>query len=108
MSDATSNSTSSNGSEMNSYDLVVIGGSAGGLSVAISSLRSGLSLVRIVEPSGSVVFPGLVAENQLDVGLGETVRDAAQDAYAAVDKIDWEDVYFRRDIGHRAIARERT
>ena len=41
------------------------------------------------------------------VGLGETVADAAQDAYAAVDKIDWEDAYFRRDIGHRAIARER-
>ena len=40
------------------------------------------------------------------VGLGETVAAAAQDAYAAVDKIDWEDVYFRRDIGHRAIARE--
>ena len=40
------------------------------------------------------------------VGLGDTVAAAAQDAYAAVDKIDWEDVYFRRDIGHRAIARE--
>ena len=40
------------------------------------------------------------------VGLGDTVADAAQDAYAAVDKIDWEDVYLRRDIGHRAIARE--
>jgi phosphoribosylamine---glycine ligase len=41
------------------------------------------------------------------VGLGETVRLAAEDAYAAVDKIAWEDAYFRRDIGHRAIARER-
>ena len=40
------------------------------------------------------------------VGLGETVAEAAQDAYDAVDKIDWEDVYLRRDIGHRAIARE--
>ena len=40
------------------------------------------------------------------VGLGDTVAAAAQDAYAAVNKIDWEDVYFRRDIGHRAIARE--
>ena len=59
---------------MNAYDLVVIGGSAGGLSVAISSLRSGLGLVRIVEPSSSVAFPSLVAENELDVGLGETVQ----------------------------------
>jgi phosphoribosylamine--glycine ligase len=41
------------------------------------------------------------------VGLGETVRLAAEDAYAAVDKIAWEDACFRRDIGHRAIARER-
>ena len=40
------------------------------------------------------------------VGLGETVASAAEDAYASVDKITWEDVYFRRDIGHRAIARE--
>ena len=42
------------------------------------------------------------------VGLGHTVADAAEDAYAAVKKIDWEDVYFRRDIGHRAIARENS
>ncbi len=64
-----------NANEMNvAYDLVVIGGSAGGLSVAISSLRSGLGLVRIIEPSSSVVFPSLVAENQLDVGLGESVE----------------------------------
>ena len=42
------------------------------------------------------------------VGLGHTVADAAQDAYAAVDKISWEDAYFRRDIGHRAIAREQS
>jgi len=42
------------------------------------------------------------------VGLGETVAKAAQRAYDAVDKICWEDVYLRRDIGHRAIARERS
>ncbi len=42
------------------------------------------------------------------VGLGDSVAAAAADAYAAVDKIDWEDAYFRRDIGHRAIAREQS
>jgi len=42
------------------------------------------------------------------VGLGDTVADAAEQSYNAVDKIDWDDVYFRRDIGHRAIARERS
>ena len=40
------------------------------------------------------------------VGLGDTVARAAERAYDAADKICWEDVYLRRDIGHRAIARE--
>lgn len=40
------------------------------------------------------------------VGLGNTVADAALNAYDAVGKIDWQGVYYRRDIGHRAIARE--
>ena len=42
------------------------------------------------------------------VGLGDSVANAAENAYAAVDHICWEEVYLRRDIGHRAIARERT
>jgi len=42
------------------------------------------------------------------VGLGNTVEDAAAQSYQAVDKVTWEKVYFRRDIGHRAIARERS
>lgn len=40
------------------------------------------------------------------VGLGDTVAAAASEAYRAVDQIHWDDVYCRRDIGHRAIARE--
>jgi phosphoribosylamine--glycine ligase len=42
------------------------------------------------------------------VGLGDSVANAAGQAYDAVDKICWEDVYLRRDIGHRAIAREQA
>ena len=42
------------------------------------------------------------------VGLGESVANAASEAYDAVAKIDWQDAYIRRDIGHRAIAREST
>ena len=53
------------------YDLVISGGTAGGLSVAISSLRSGIVNVRVIEPTAGVAFPELVAENQLDVGHGE-------------------------------------
>ena len=37
--------------------------------------------------------------------LGDDVADAQRRAYTAVDKISWKDVYCRRDIGHRAIAR---
>ena len=40
------------------------------------------------------------------VGLGENVQDAADHAYSRVRDINWPGVYFRRDIGHRAIKRE--
>ena len=40
------------------------------------------------------------------VGLGDSVAKAAGEAYDAVKKICWNGIYFRRDIGHRAIARE--
>ena len=38
--------------------------------------------------------------------LGASVTEACARAYQASDAISWSDVYFRRDIGHRAIARE--
>lgn len=40
--------------------------------------------------------------------LGETVTEAQQNAYALADCISWQDVYLRRDIGYRAIAREQA
>jgi len=40
------------------------------------------------------------------VGLGDTVSAAQQQAYFLVDSITWDDVYYRNDIGYRAIARE--
>ncbi|MGE0256155.1 MAG: phosphoribosylamine--glycine ligase [Alphaproteobacteria bacterium] len=39
--------------------------------------------------------------------LGKTVADAQAKAYAAVDRIDWPGGFCRRDIGWRAVARER-
>jgi phosphoribosylamine--glycine ligase len=42
------------------------------------------------------------------VGLGDSVSEARDIAYGRVDSIDWEGAYFRRDIGHRAIAREQA
>ena len=40
------------------------------------------------------------------VGLGDSVAEASDTAYSQVTSIDWDEVYYRRDIGHRAIARE--
>jgi phosphoribosylamine--glycine ligase len=40
------------------------------------------------------------------VGLGADVSAARDAAYDRVSEIHWEDAYYRRDIGHRAIARE--
>jgi phosphoribosylamine---glycine ligase len=40
------------------------------------------------------------------VGLGHSAGEAQQTAYDAVHKISWRNVYYRNDIGHRAIARE--
>ncbi len=40
--------------------------------------------------------------------LGNTVKEAQEQAYKAVKSIDWKDVYYRTDIGHRAIAREES
>jgi len=40
--------------------------------------------------------------------LGHSVGEAQAKAYEVVRQIRWEGAYYRRDIGHRAIARERT
>lgn len=40
-------------------------------------------------------------------GLSNTVTDAKNDAYAALDLIDWPEGFCRRDIGWRAIEREK-
>ena len=40
--------------------------------------------------------------------IGRTVAEAQKQAYAAVDKIQWPDGFCRRDIGQRAVERERS
>lgn len=40
------------------------------------------------------------------VGLGERVSDAQARAYALTKQLNWDDVYYRTDIGYRAVARE--
>jgi phosphoribosylamine--glycine ligase len=41
------------------------------------------------------------------VGLGDSVRDAQRGAYLLADAIHWNGVQYRRDIGYRAVQRER-
>ena len=41
------------------------------------------------------------------VGLGASAAEAPARAYARVDQIHWQDMHCRRDIGYRAVARER-
>lgn len=42
------------------------------------------------------------------VALGDTVTEAQADAYELVSQINWQDAYYRTDIGYRAVARERA
>jgi len=39
-------------------------------------------------------------------GMGKSVAEAQQRAYAAVDKVDWAEGFCRRDIGHLAVGRD--
>jgi phosphoribosylamine--glycine ligase len=56
------------------------------------------------EKDGNVVTAG--GRVLCAVALGDNVSDAQQKAYGLVDQISWDNVYFRRDIGYRAVARE--
>ncbi|MBF0453355.1 MAG: phosphoribosylamine--glycine ligase [Magnetococcales bacterium] len=57
-----------------------------------------------LSPAGEVVTAG---GRVLGVtALGDGVVAAQQRAYEAVDKIQWDKAYYRRDIGYRAVERE--
>ena len=62
--------------------------------------------------AGTKMVDGYVVTNGGRVlcatALGNTVTEAQQAAYALVDEAHWDDVYFRTDIGYRAIAREQA
>jgi phosphoribosylamine--glycine ligase len=42
------------------------------------------------------------------VGLGDNVREAQREAYVIADAIHWAGIQYRKDIGYRAIERERA
>lgn len=66
-------------------------------------------------PGVEVFHAGTATENRRTVNnggrvlgvtaIGNTIEKALQQAYLAVDKIDWEGCYYRSDIGHRALSR---
>ena len=56
------------------------------------------------EKDGAVVTSG--GRVLCACALGNTVTEAQQKAYEVVKKINWDKVYYRTDIGYRAIARE--
>jgi len=58
------------------------------------------------EKDGKVVTAG--GRVLCATALGATVSEAQQKAYALADKISWPGMFMRRDIGYRAIARERA
>ncbi|WP_415887230.1 phosphoribosylamine--glycine ligase [Neptuniibacter sp. QD37_6] len=70
-------------------------------------------------PEGTKIFHAgtkLDGENVVTAGgrvlcvtaLGETVTEAQKRAYELLEKVSWEDAYFRKDIAYRAIAREQN
>lgn len=78
----------------------------------ISGLDKAASLDGKVFHAGTALKDGQVVTNGgrvlCAVGLGDTVTEAQANAYALVKEIDWADVYYRTDIGHRAVAREQV
>ncbi len=75
-------------------------------------------LADAVQADSKVFHAGTRAENAAIVtnggrvlcvtALGDSVTAAQQTAYELVHKISWQDAYYRPDIGHRAIAREKA
>ncbi len=73
-------------------------------------------LSKVAQLEGKIFHAGTRENNQniLTAGgrvlcacaLGNSVQEAQSNAYALVKHIHWEHLYYRTDIGHRAIARE--
>ncbi len=77
---------------------------------AISGLDSSNSDDAKIFQAGTAQKDGDVVTNGGRVlcitALGESVGQAQKAAYDLLSKVSWENCYFRKDIGHRAIARE--
>jgi len=76
----------------------------------IHGLQEAAALPGKVFHAGTALSDGKVVTNGgrvlCAVGLGNTVSDAQKAAYALCEKISWNGVQYRRDIGYRAVQRE--
>jgi phosphoribosylamine--glycine ligase len=76
----------------------------------IHGLKEAAALPGKVFHAGTSLSDGKVVTNGgrvlCAVGLGNTVSEAQKAAYALCDKISWNGVQYRRDIGYRAVQRE--
>lgn len=72
-----------------------------------------------VEAAGTTVFHAGTADKNGAIvnsggrvlgvtALGNTVQEAQQTVYKALKKLDWQDGFYRKDIGYRAIEREQN
>lgn len=91
---------------------------AGGYPASYAKGEAIAGLAQAAELDGKVFHAGTALQNGevvtsggrvlCAVGLGESVTEAQANAYKLVEAIDWKDVYYRTDIGHRAIKREQA
>lgn len=76
----------------------------------IEGLDAAAQLPGKIFHAGTKLLDGKVTTNGgrvlCAVGLGTSVSDAQQAAYALADRIRWNGIQYRRDIGYRAIERE--
>jgi phosphoribosylamine--glycine ligase len=77
----------------------------------IRGLDAAAKLPGKVFHAGTALHDGKIVTNGgrvlCAVGLGTTVSEAQRAAYALCDQISWEGVQYRRDIGYRAVQREK-
>lgn len=81
-----------------------------GKGASISGLGNDTETTKVFH-AGTLMQDGVVVTNGGRVlcvtALGDTVSETQARAYDAVEHINWQEAYYRKDIGYRAIARER-
>ncbi len=79
---------------------------------AIDGLASGDDEVTKVFHAGTAISDGKVVTSGGRIlcvtALGDSVSEAQSRAYQRVKQINWDNAYYRTDIGYRAVAREKT